>query len=60
MAQMAGQYYLVCDGKTIAIWEAEPHRFLELQKRKPHFTLINSYSTYAEADAERQKRQSPV
>ena len=55
---MDARYYLVTDGKTLAIWSVEPQRFLELQKRKPQFTLINSYSTYDEADAERQKRQN--
>ena len=36
---MDAHYYLVTDGKTLAIWSVEPQRFLELQKRKPQFTL---------------------
>jgi hypothetical protein len=59
MAQMADRYYLLSDGKSLVIWQADPSVFLGIQKLKPQFKLINSYPTRAEALAEIKKRQDP-
>jgi len=56
---MANRYYVVDNGTTVAIWEAEPQSFLELQKRKPEFKVVNSYATRAEAEVVRQQLQNP-
>jgi hypothetical protein len=58
MAHMAGaRYYLVYDDKTLGIWgPITPQAFLDLNKEKPQFKLINSYPTRTEARAEKQKR----
>jgi hypothetical protein len=59
MAQMALRFYLLSHDETLAIWGPhEPQDFLELNKRKPQFKLINSYPTRAQAESERQKRQN--
>jgi hypothetical protein len=56
---MITRFFLVDDGKLLAILESDPEQVAEILKQKPLFEITGKnggYSTLTEAERERQSR----
>jgi hypothetical protein len=59
---MITRFFLVDDGKLLAILESAPEQVAEILKQKPLFEITGKnggYSTFLEAERERQSRCRP-
>ncbi len=53
MEQIERQFYVLTEGKSVAVWQVKDTDLEMLMKRHPGFQLVNSFQSREEAEGER-------